>query len=166
MVELKTQNAINEIYAEIIGNLKDFVSLERIADPRWLNMTYPLSAVKADLAKKIEQINNELKTINALKSEDDATLKAYYFRTLSLADALVENERLKEIRNKINAVKVAEHEQAEDILIEQAQVIENEESKTTEVTYTISFEITATSNQLKDLKEFFIANKIQYRKII
>ena len=39
--------------------------------------------------------------IEALKSEDEAIIKAFYFRTLDLTAALMENDRLKQERERV-----------------------------------------------------------------
>lgn len=150
-----------EIFEELIGDLGGFVSYEQIANERWLNATYTLAKVKEDISKKIEQIRNELITINALKSEDEATLKAFYFKTLSLADALIEHERLKEMRQKLQ--QDTSQNSSQEAKEETPDVAE---PSVDEPTYTIAFEITATSTQLKALKAFFVENGIKYRKFI
>lgn len=157
---------IISVYSEIIGDLKDFVTYEKIADPRYLNATFALAAIREDLSKKIGQIRNELKTINALKSEDDATLKAFYFKTLNLSDALMENERLKEMRSKIQSAEPKKEEEKPKTIEDTYLTVKESDVCIGEKTYSLRFEVVdVTSEQLRILKDFFITNGIIYKKI-
>jgi len=90
-----------------VGSLSEFVSFEKIENPRWMNSTFTMEKCTAEIDAKIEQIQNEIATIEALKSEDEAMLKAYYFRTLNLSGALMEHSRMQDDRKRIAAAKAA-----------------------------------------------------------
>lgn len=137
-----------------IGDLAGFVYYEQIHQDKWLNVGTSLKTAQKEIKTKIEQIKNELCTIEALKTEDEAILKAYYFNTLNLAGALLEFERLKELRNRIAEPKAEPKEAQPPIEIEQEQSL-----------YSLGFRVTGTASQLKALKDFLQSQNIKYEAI-
>ena len=146
-----------------IGDLAQFVKYEQIYNPKWLNVTVSAKVISAEIDAKIEQIRNELLTIAALKSDDEETLKAFYFRTLNLAAALTENEHLKAEKQRIADAKAKA--QAIAIATKEVNTPPVEEPDPQEQTYTVKFEVNGTQSQIQALKEFLIKQQIDYKSI-
>ena len=96
---------IENYFSGVIGELATFVPFEKIFNEKWLNASVSMKSATAEIDKTVEGIWSGLMTIEALKSEDETTLKAYFFRTLNLAQTLLENERLKAEKKRIEEVK-------------------------------------------------------------
>ena len=127
-------------------------------NPKWLNASTSIKSIKADIDKIIENAYNALAAIEALKSEDEAVLKAFYFRTLDLSGALVENERLRAERARIAELKAKQEEQ---VSVE----VKAEEPVAVSGIKTVKFAVEATTEQLKALSQFLKENKIKYYAI-
>jgi len=175
------QTEIIEYYESVIGEFSECIPYSRIHNPKWLNASTRATAYQADIDKIIESAKNAIAAIEALHSEDEATIKAYYFRTLDLGAALMENERLKterarvaelnarrEAEAKARAAAEAERREAEATVvasppptIEAAPV----ETPPTSTLTTVDFRVEATLEQLKALRAFLIANNIKFSKI-
>ena len=131
----KKLSELKACYEGAAADIMEFVPFERIFNEKWLNASVSFKNAVAEMDKIIDNIRNALTTIDALKSEDVTTLKAYFFRTLDLAQTLVENERLKETKRKLEEAKArAAEEKVESPVSSPAeptrtQVLEDKESK-------------------------------------
>lgn len=150
----KKLDLLTSYFNAVIGDLSDFIKYEQIHQARWLNASVSLKAAQKEIENKVGQIKSELCTIEALKTEDKDTLKAYYFNTLSLAGALLEFERLKELRSRIAEPKAEPKETQPPVEIEQEQPF-----------YSLGFRVTGTASQLKALKDFLQSQNIKYEAI-
>ena len=111
--------------------------------------------------------------IEALNSQDEEVVKAYYFRTLNLSDALMENGRLQQERARIaelNAQKEAEAKTRAEAQAQAATAPQTpkapEDAPTAEPQLIpMNFHVEATLDQLKKLKAFLVENGIKYSKI-
>ncbi len=152
------QNEIIEYFKSVIGDFSGLIPYERVHNPKWLNASTSIKSIKADIDKIIENAYNALAAIEALKSEDEAVLKAFYFRTLDLSGALVENERLRAERARIAELKAKQEEQ---VSVE----VKSEEPVAVSGIKTVKFAVEATTEQLKALSQFLKENKIKYYAI-
>ena len=164
---MEKKEALRAHYSNIIGNLSEQVTYEKIEDVRWYNASTSLKSAKSDIEKKVEDIRNDIVAIEALHSDDEVVIKAYYFRTLSLPGALRENQRLKEERLRIeeyNARKAAAMQESIP-----ANPVQNssqpEQQETTVKTYTVRFCVETTAEKLRALKSFLKENEIEYKAI-
>lgn len=157
--ELK-QNDIIEYYKSVVAEFDGLIPYERIHNPKWLNATTSLKSVKADIDTILTNARNAITAIEALKSKDETSLKAYFFRTLSLSDALTENERLKAERRRIAEL---EAKRAAEQVTEPVVAPVNAES--TLKTQTVKFQVEGTVEQLKALQKFLRENNIRFSAI-
>lgn len=97
------ENILREYFREQIAEkgLATILTYEKIADPRWLNSTVSEKKAKAEIDEKISKIECDIGSIETLQSPDESMLKTIYFRTLNLAQTIMENEKLKAERAKI-----------------------------------------------------------------
>lgn len=151
-------------FAEIIGDLKECITYEQIADSRWLNSTVTEKKAKAEMDAKLEEINEAVEVIRQLESDNEAALLALYFRTLNLAKALQENERLNMEREKALVLQrkrealAMPQKQAEDLA-------PKEENNLQAGTFTVILEVTGTPESMKGLLDYIKANKIACKAI-
>lgn len=116
IVKAKDEEEKNAKKAEImqLWESKNFnlVTLEKIFNQKWLNKTYKIATVDADIDMIIKQINGDLDSLDAF-GEDTATLKDLYLSTLNLQATLNKGAELKANRERIaemEARKKAEQE--------------------------------------------------------
>ncbi len=155
----KKQREIIEYFESIIGDLKLFVPYEKIHDAKWLNASMSIKAVKTEIDNRIGDVRNAITAIEAMKSDDEAQIKAFYFRTLSLSNAIAEYEALKAERAFIDTKKAEEIKEIKNE--EKAEVVKIEDAPK----QVVKFAVTATVEQLKLLQKFLIENDIQYNAI-
>ncbi len=157
------QNAIIEYYKEVVGEFSGCIPYERVHQAKWLNVTTSMKSIKEEINAVLENARNAVIAIEALKSEDESTLKAFYFRTLNLSAALMENERLKQERAKIAELKAKQQAQS----IAQAEVkpavAKTVEKKTN--LQIVKFQVEGTVAQFKSLQQFLRENNIKYSAI-
>lgn len=79
------------------------VPFVRIFNPQWLNKTYKIAKVEADIDNLIQKITDDLAALEGF-GEDTRTLKELYLTTLDLQDALKKGAELKANRERLQAV--------------------------------------------------------------
>lgn len=79
------------------------VPLVQIFNPQWLNKTYKIAKVEADIDNLIQKISDDLAALESF-GEDTRTLKELYLTTLDLQDALKKGAELKANRERLRAV--------------------------------------------------------------
>lgn len=159
----KKQATIREYFDSVIGEFAALIPYEKAHQSRWLNASTSMKSIRADIDKLIADARQAMTAIEALNSQDEEVVKAYYFRTLNLSDALMENGRLQQERARIaelNAQKEAEAATAPQTpkAPEAAPAAEPQ-------LIPMDFHVEATLDQLKKLKAFLVENGIKYSKI-
>lgn len=157
------QNEIIEYYKEAVGDFSGCIPYERVHNPKWLNASTSMKSIKAEIDAIFENARNALVAIEALKSEDEGVIKAYYFRTLNLSEALLEDARLKEERARIAEMK-AKQEQAAAVAAAKEPEAATEPAPVQKL-QTIRFQVEGTIEQLKALQRFLRENNIKYSAI-
>ena len=85
----------------------EWLKLERIFNEKWLNTTYKMQDITAELDMAATMINNNVATLNALPEFGFEALEEYK-RTLDFNKALLEGQRLADIQKRKEAQKIAE----------------------------------------------------------
>ena len=166
----------------------EWLTLARIFDERWLNATYSMKQIQADITGWINRIDSELAILEQLDSFSFEAIETYK-RSLDMNQAIAEGKRLADIqKRKEEAQKRAEEEakrkaelmeaqkQAEQAQI-QARTAQKEEPEETDVKEEkseeraqdgaawISFSALLNVENARKLKAFFESNEIQFKKI-
>lgn len=162
--QAEKQNSIIEYYKTVVGEFNGLIPYERIHSPKWLNTTTSLKSIKADIDSILTNARNAIVAIEALKSENESQIKAFFFRTLSLSDALTENERLKAESQRI-AELAAKKEAEQAAAAAQTQQATVEPTAVTPKHQTVRFQVEGTIEQLKALQKFLRENNIKYSAI-
>lgn len=97
-----------------IWDAKNFtlVPLVQIFNPQWLNKTYKIAKVEADIDNLIQKITDDLAALEGF-GEDTRTLKELYLTTLDLQDALKKGAELKANRERLAALEAERKAQEE-----------------------------------------------------
>ena len=159
----------------------EWMTLARIFDERWLNATYTMKQIQADINGWINRINSELETLEQLDSFSFEAIDVYK-RSLDMNQAIAEGKRLSDIQKRkeeearrkaelLEAQKQAEQAQiqATEAPKQEAGEIDAETEKAEETAQSasmwINFSALLTVDQALKLKEFFNENNIQFKKI-
>ena len=181
------KKAIEELFQTI--GFQSFITLERIADPKWLNATVSLGKIEEQMKSEMYRIGTEVATIGKLPEFSFEALEVYK-KTLNLNQAIAEGQRLAEIQKKkleyeAEQKRIAEEktrqeaEQAEvdDTVVESKPVEEAaEETITEKVAETqqesvqeeliqMDFRVVCTREQLLGLRQYLIDHQIKYGKV-
>lgn len=182
------RDEIEKIYKKQLGQYAELVPLSQIFNQKWLNATYPIKTVETDLFNIAMRIIDDLAVISQTYHDEteQVAIKAEYFKTLNLAVTLSEYKKKQEYRAYLERLRneppkdetqadtsatTDETKSSEQPTAEPQKVVltANGEVKAQEVpkekTYTLSFSVTATKEQLIALKAFLAENEIEYTKI-
>lgn len=166
----------------LYGNhLEAFLTWNDVLDQRWGNATFDEDEAKALIEDRFRQTKADLDAIRDLDSPFETEMLDDYAHTHDLRGVLQKNTRLKmreEAERREKERKAAETfdepENAADGFdanpapVQAPQFIRpmEEDAKQRPVkTYTLSFEVIVTMQQAHALKDFFLEQGIEYRKI-
>lgn len=119
----KRKADIQSLYDSVIGEMQEYLSLEKIYDTKWENSSVKLPAVKKAMIELIGKAYEEVTTIKNMDSEVVMKALEMYKRDLSLANAVkyinnYESQRLEILRR--------EEEKKRDLEIERIRREERE----------------------------------------
>ena len=173
---------------ELFGSLgfQNFVTLDKIFDPKWLNASVEMSKIEEQMKSQMFQIGHELETIRKLP-EFAFEAKELYKKTLDMNQAIQEGQRLAEIQKRKLAYEAEQkakeaqesvQKAAEQNLQEQSKVVpeSKEEEKTinssddhqdqkTDPIMSIDFRAWGTREQLMGIRQFMLDNNIKFGKV-
>ena len=173
-IELKNKYAaIESIYNNAIGELRNVVSLESILPPKWKNKTCSLNEIKSAIEGEILNIKSGLMMLDDLKTNHLLQAKDTFLRTRNLAAAMTEAKRLDKMEEELNARNIRTapiqsetppkpNDNAPQQPVEADKAITPDYE---EETVTIAFRVTTTTGKLKALSEFMKTNGIRFGKV-
>lgn len=133
------QTEIEGYFNSVVGEIGEFVKPEKILESKWMNKSVSMEIIKSEIDCALIRINNDLMSISDLKSDNESQLKAIYFRTLDLSNAISENARLKRETARVESV-------SEKIMPKPIKFFETvyvgETSAADKIDYSISFSCT------------------------
>lgn len=88
------KNRFAEYFAQVVGDMAEWLTFDDCFNPKWLNATYPESTAQMDINAAIDRCRADLNAIRALHSEFETTLLDEYTRTRNISAVLVKNETL------------------------------------------------------------------------
>lgn len=165
----------------------EWLVLSKIFDERWLNATYTMKQIQADITGWINRVNSELETLEQLDSFSFEAIDVYK-RSLDMNQAIAEGKRLADIQKRkeeaerrkaeIETEKKWEEMQKASAEApqtstapsnEEAEEIHTEEKKAEETAQSgamwLNFSALLTIDQALKLKKFFEDNNIEFKKI-
>lgn len=170
-------DVITDLYKDIFNPYIELVDFKLIYNNKWMNKVYTFEKIKAEIDERKQTIDGEVETLKELVEPQyiDRYL-AIYFQTLNLPVTVKEYKRQKEYEAYVKKATQPEQKPgtANETVVEQP---ETNNEKTSEIVnngipfpnveekkYTLVFSVTATKQQLLALKQFFLANNIEYKK--
>lgn len=148
-----------ECFNNNVKELADFVTLDRIINPKWQNVSQSIESLKGEIYDKLDRIRDDIKFLTEMydnKSYKEAVYQEYFknlSREKTMAYALI-LEKNSEMQNKV-IERVSKKE----------TVAENVEIKEDVSIGKAIFEVIGTRSQLSKLKEFMKKTGIEFRVI-
>lgn len=146
------------------------IPYEQIRNPRWMNVTYDLKKVYADLDELAGRVRQDMTTINALDTPYLPQIRDKYLQTLSIGAALAERIRLEERDRQLTEYEAKKAKNVPQIpsIVPKKQLFDAETSENVpeEDVQVLDFRVWATTRQLRDLKQFLKENNIKYGKVV
>lgn len=103
----KKKAELQRFFRDNAKDLGEIITFEQIFNERWLNKTVALLSATQEIIAIFEKINSDLAVISGLGSEYELQIKATYIASLDLAEALREQERLVQAKERLEAAKLA-----------------------------------------------------------
>lgn len=156
---------IMQYFEEKVGPYIGLINFDLIFNERWLNVTYELKQVQADIDHVIAKTKNDLMTIDSIvkNEETNAQVRDFYFRNINnpsvLGASLEEAKRIEATKSRLTEMKKQQEE-----VEKTKQIIIPKQEQPAKV-YELCFRTYMTKEQMLKLKEFFVNNNIKYEKI-
>ena len=153
------------LFNEMIGDLSELVSFEKVFNNRWLNKTTKMSEVESDIKPIIEKINSGLNAIKELNSDFETELINTFLEDFDITRAIFKNTQLKEQKEKMVKTVETKEETKQEVIkkMSNTKIEEVEEEKNIMKSYTLK--ITANYTKMTALKHFMDLNEIKYEKV-
>lgn len=174
------QKAIEELFAGM--GFQNFVTLEKIQDPKWLNASTSMKSIEDQMRSKMYEIGNGVLTLSQLP-EFGFEATEVFKETLDINKAISEAKRMSEIakakaeaeaRRRAEEERKAQERAAEEQRAAMAKAMtppENvqpapvEESQPEPQKMVVKFEVELTTDDAAALREFFQSRNITFRAI-
>lgn len=182
------QKAIEELFATI--GFQNFVTLEKIQDPKWLNASVSMKSIEDQMKSKMYEIGNGVLTLSQLP-EFGFEATEVFKETLDINKAISEAKRMSEIakakaeakarekaaeeaRRKAEEERRAQKQAAEEQRAAMAQAMTPpedvqptpvQESQPEPQKMVVKFEVELTTEDATALREFFQSRNITFRAI-
>ena len=154
---------IMEYWIENVGEFNDLIDFDLMFEERWLNVSYTMKNIKADITHIFEKTKLDLNTLDTTISDKNILnqVKDFYFNNMKsptiLSLSLQEAKRIEESSKKIEELE-AKQETIEN-------KTENNTNNTQEELKQIDFRVWVSKEQMMALKEFLKTNNIKYGRV-
>ena len=175
--EIKKQEkrqAIEEFFAENIGELEEILPLAKIWNERWLNTTYPVKDIEHEILEAIRKTHNDIGIIVAMQLPCTEQMISTYLDTLDMSAAMEEKHRYEEAQKAKTRLEKQQAEPAscsptaqQTVSAEKEQTVEqvNMQQEATPELQVLDFRVWVTPAQKQALREFLIRNHIRCGRV-
>lgn len=165
--------AISDLFEK--KGFQPWVELERIMNSKWLNKTYSMKQIDADMTTIQHKIGEDILLINGQKEGMQAALSEYK-RSMDVTAAMAAAQRYTEAKRaeeELTRAMQAEPVQAEHIPYEKPQIIPPPKSAPlpevyqdgTPVRKELMFKVLVTREEMQKLNRFLLDNHYTFRQI-
>lgn len=164
------QKVIEELFATI--GFQNFVTLEKIQDPKWLNASVSMKSIEDQMRSKMYEIADGVFTLSRLP-EFGFEATEVFKETLDINKAISEAQRMSEIakakaeaeaRRKAEEERKAQERATEEQRAAMAQAMTPPENSQPQKMI-VRFEVELTTEDATALREFFLSRNITFRAI-
>lgn len=171
--------AIGKIYADNIGDMEQFLPLQKIYNNKWTNKGFALADIEKEIKSSVESAKDNIDAIHLLGTKYESQMISAYLVRMDMSDALKKKAELEQIDAEMERRrKAAEEEELRKQAEEQVQtagenatvvpIEEVEEPKETvaeEQEYRLAFEVYGNKGELTALCNFIRENGYRYNRL-
>lgn len=161
----KKKDECEELFNNLVGDLSELITFEKVFDNRWLNKTTKMSEVEQDIKNVIEKVNMGLQAIKELNSEFETELINTFLQDYDLSKAIMKNTQLKAQKEKLAKTEVAKEETKQETIREMVskpvKTVEDER----DIIKSYTLKITANYTKMTALRRFMEINDIKFEKV-
>ena len=180
--EEKRQN-IESFFEDNVGDLEEFLPIEKIWNERWLNVTYSMEEIKREILERMRKTHNDIQIILAMQLPCCDQMLSTYLETLDMSKAMEEKHRYEQAQKAKEQIAkpqkeevpqsapviVESKDQTSDLIAVQQSMPENEkmeqQEEQTEKVKVLDFRVWVTPEQMQALKAFLLQNHIRYGRV-
>ena len=166
---------IEDLYHQTVpSDIKGLIPLDRIFDQTWLNAGTSLKKVEEAISGLVARIQNDLLALREIEPEHAVAVRQEYYRTLDLGAAMRQLTALRETAEAMKRAAQAQTQAEPPKPAEPApepqsepvkQATQNQPQSEPEKLYKLRLEFSLTKQQAAALKQFIVANGIEYKTI-
>ena len=161
----KKKNECEELFNNLVGDLSELITFEKVSDNRWLNKTTKMTEVEQDIKNVIEKVNTGLQAIKELNSEFETELINTFLQDYDLSKAIMKNTQLKAQKEKLAKTEVAKEETKQETIREMvSKPVETVEDER-DIIKSYTLKITANYTKMTALRKFMEINDIKFEKV-
>lgn len=161
----KKKDECEELFNNLVGDLSELITFEKVSDNRWLNKTTKMTEVEQDIKNVIEKVNTGLQAIKELNSEFETELINTFLQDYDLSKAIMKNTQLKAQKEKLAKTEVAKEETKQETIREMvSKPVETVEDER-DVIKSYTLKITANYTKMTALRRFMEINDIKFEKV-
>ena len=178
----KRQN-IESFFEDNVGDLEEFLPIEKIWNERWLNVTYSMEEIKREILERMRKTHNDIQIILAMQLPCCDQMLSTYLETLDMSKAMEEKHRYEQAQKAKEQIAkpqkeevpqsapviVESKDQTSDLIAVQQSMPENEkmeqQEEQTEKVKVLDFRVWVTPEQMQALKAFLLQNHIRYGRV-
>lgn len=161
----KKKDECEELFNNLVGDLSELITFEKVSDNRWLNKTTKMTEVEQDIKNVIEKVNTGLQAIKELNSEFETELINTFLQDYDLSKAIMKNTQLKAQKEKLAKTEVAKEETKQETIREMvSKPVETVEDER-DIIKSYTLKITANYTKMTALRKFMEINDIKFEKV-
>ena len=163
--------AINDLFEK--KGFQPWVSLEKIMNPKWMNKTYSMKQIDADMTTIQHKIGEDILLINGLKEGAQAALSEYK-RSMDVSAAVQAGNRYveakqaeEELTRSMNAepVRADAEPMREPVPVPKPTPLPEVYQDGTPVRKEIMFKVLVTKEEMQKLSRFLLDNHYKFRQL-
>lgn len=154
-----------ELFDNLVGDLSELITFEKIFDVRWLNKTTKMTEVEQDIKNIIEKVNGGMQAIKELNSEFETELINTFLEDYDLSKAIMKNTQLKAQKEKLAKTEVAKEETKQEVIKEMVSTPVEDVEDERDIIKTYTLKITANYTKMTALRKFMEINDIKFEKV-
>ena len=161
----KKKDECEELFNNLVGDLSELITFEKVFDNRWLNKTTKMTEVEQDIKNIIEKVNTGLQAIKELNSEFETELINTFLQDYDLSKSVMKNTQLKVQKEKLAKTEVAKEETKEEMIKEMVTKPVEDVEDERDIIKTYTLKITANYTKMAALRKFMEINDIKFEKV-
>lgn len=161
----KKKDECEELFNNLVGDLSELITFEKVFDNRWLNKTTKMTEVEQDIKNVIEKVNTGLQAIKELNSEFETELINTFLQDYDLSKAIMKNTQLKAQKEKLAKTEVAKEETKQEIIQEMVNKPVEDVEDERNIIKSYMLKITANYTKMTALRRFMEINDIKFEKV-